>query len=57
MEYILIEVFVSILVILALREVYCWYCKINRSIKLQEEIAGTLQRILEHLRKGENTPK
>jgi len=50
---IIIGLFFAILILLALREVYCWYGKINKSIKIQEESLGVQYRILEHLRKNE----
>ena len=55
MEQIIGGIVITVILIFALREVYCWYGKINRSIELQEEMAGTLKRILEHLRKDENS--
>jgi len=41
-----------VIVCFLLREVYCWYWKINRSIELQEETNRLLKKLVD-----QNTPK
>ena len=38
---------ITLLVILALREVTCWYLKINKQIKIQQAMLETMLKIFE----------
>jgi hypothetical protein len=39
---------------LTLREVYCWYCKINQRIELQKETNALLQELIDIIGGGTN---
>ena len=47
LEIILIPLLIAIIVLLLLREVSCWYFKINKQIKLQQLMLETMLRIVE----------
>ncbi len=47
----LIALVVVILIVLAFREVNCWYWKINKRIELHEETNYLLERLLENTQK------
>lgn len=46
-EFTLIAVVVSILLFFILREVTCWYFKINQQIKIQQAMLETMLKIVE----------
>ena len=45
------------IIFLILREINCWYWKINRRIQISEETNMLLQKIEDHLSKGNSTYK
>lgn len=47
---------VAILLFFALREVNCWYWKINRQIELQHEIIDLLKKLNDHKENKEINP-
>lgn len=47
LEIILIPLLIALVVLLLLREVSCWYFKINKQIKLQQLMLETMLRIVE----------
>ena len=49
----LIVLVVGVLIFLALREVNCWYWKINRQISLQEETNYLLEKLLKQTSRTE----
>ena len=44
---------IAIILFFALREVYCWYWKINKRIELQEETNLLLQKLIDQNQKPE----
>jgi ribosomal protein S13 len=50
----LVIVLFSLLITYALREVICWYYKINERIKIQEENNKQLKRIADYLINSDN---
>ena len=50
---IILIVVLAIVLFFALRELFCWYYKVNKRIKLLEEQNGYLKEICEHLSKGD----
>jgi hypothetical protein len=46
---ILIAIVVAVLLFLVLREVFCWYNKVNERIANQKEIISLLRRIIDRL--------
>ncbi len=44
--FVLIGILLAVLVILAIREIACWYWKINNIVSLLEEINSRLDKIL-----------
>jgi hypothetical protein len=45
--YIIMAVVLFSILCFALREVYCWYCKINQRIELQKETNALLQKLID----------
>jgi NhaP-type Na+/H+ or K+/H+ antiporter len=52
---IIIGIIIFLGVLFLIREIVCWYSKINKRIEIQEELLGTMKRILEEIRK-DNKP-
>tara|TARA_R110000850_G_scaffold144291_2_gene266409 strand:+ start:206 stop:394 length:189 start_codon:yes stop_codon:yes gene_type:complete len=48
-QNIAIAVFVSILVFVVIREVVCWYFKINERIALQQKVLVNQKRVIDQL--------
>jgi flagellar biosynthesis/type III secretory pathway M-ring protein FliF/YscJ len=55
--YFLVMLGILIIVFLILREVNCWYWKINRNIELQEEQSRLLQKLVQQFEKKETSGK
>jgi predicted Holliday junction resolvase-like endonuclease len=57
----IIVAIIGVLIFLAIRDLLLWYWKVNKRIELQEQLLGTMMRILEELRKNdkpmENKPQ
>jgi len=49
----IVTLIVTIVIFLALREVNCWYWKINKKVKLQEETNDLLQKLIDQTQKKE----
>jgi hypothetical protein len=52
----IVTLIVMILLFLALREVNCWYWKINKKIELQEKTNELLQKLIDQNQKKEVNP-
>ncbi len=46
-DYLLWIPFIAIVIILAMREISCWYFKINKKIKIQQAMLETMLKIYE----------
>ncbi len=55
--YFLVMLGILIVVFLILREVICWYWKINRNIELQEEQNRLLKKLVQHFENTETSGK
>jgi len=47
LQFSILVLVITLLVFLALREVVCWYLKINKQIKIQQAILETMLKIFE----------
>lgn len=54
-DYFMIGIIILIAVLFIIRELVCWYWKINKRITIHQELLGTRKRILEEIRK-DNKP-
>lgn len=52
----IVTLIVTILLYLALREVNCWYWKINKNIELQEKTNELLQKLIDQNQRKEVNP-
>lgn len=47
---VVIGVIIIVIIFFVFRELFCWYWKINQRIELQEQMLGTMRRILQEIK-------